>query len=81
MKQEVFDIIFLDPPYERGLIAPVLRAICENSLLAIDGIVVAECGKKEDIPESVSKLTRVRLANYGTTVLAFYKFEEGSCEK
>ena len=36
---ETFDVVFLDPPYEAGLYAPVLRRLEELRLLA-DGAVV-----------------------------------------
>ena len=41
-KGKKFDIIFLDPPYANGLLDEALQFIYSNSLLAKNGVVVAE---------------------------------------
>ncbi|MDZ4182548.1 MAG: 16S rRNA (guanine(966)-N(2))-methyltransferase RsmD [Candidatus Cloacimonadaceae bacterium] len=48
-----YDIIFLDPPYHKNLIAPVLTAIFEQKLLLPDGILIAEHSPKEAVPEAL----------------------------
>ena len=40
--KEKFDVIFLDPPYNKNFIEPVLECIVKNNLLNEDGIVVLE---------------------------------------
>ncbi len=40
--KEKFDVIFLDPPYNKNFIEPVLEGIVKNNLLNEDGIVVLE---------------------------------------
>ena len=37
-----FDIIFMDPPYERDLEMPVLRSIAESGVLKEDDIIIVE---------------------------------------
>lgn len=37
-----FDIIFLDPPYDRFLISKTIKYILENNLLAEKGLIVCE---------------------------------------
>ncbi len=37
-----FDIIFLDPPYDRNLISKAIKHILENDLLAQGGLLVCE---------------------------------------
>jgi len=44
-----FDIIYMDPPYESGLCPEIVKLICENGLLAQDGIIAAELSAKEDV--------------------------------
>lgn len=45
------DIIFLDPPYNKGFIAPIIRKISERNLLKIGGLIVIESDfDGEDIP-------------------------------
>ena len=39
---KVYDIIFLDPPYESGLYEQCLQIIYDKNLLSEDGIIVCE---------------------------------------
>lgn len=45
---EPFDIVFMDPPYRKGLEQEVLKALSESSLLAEDSLVVAEASLSTD---------------------------------
>ncbi|UTH14851.1 16S rRNA (guanine(966)-N(2))-methyltransferase RsmD [Macrococcus equipercicus] len=42
-----FDLIFLDPPYRKGLLNQSLALIEEYELLAADGLIMCECDKEE----------------------------------
>jgi len=44
-----FDLVFLDPPYRKGLIAPALASL-RGGWLAPDALVVAEVAADEDVP-------------------------------
>lgn len=67
-----FDIIFLDPPYNKGLLHPVLDKISKNGLLKEDGIIVAETEKGGEEAEH-SDFGTVRRAVYGKTVITVLK--------
>ncbi len=63
-----FDLIFLDPPYNKGLLKPVLEKIAEMELLNEDGIIVIESEENgEDFTASSFSVRRV--AKYGKTVI------------
>ena len=47
--KEKYDIIFLDPPYNKNLINPSLKLIYENELLNESGILIVEHSPKENI--------------------------------
>ena len=66
---EPFDIIFLDPPYNKGLIAPVLDKISERNLLSVDGIIVIET-EKDGEAVLHPDFRCVRNAVYGKTVIS-----------
>ena len=44
----VFDIIFMDPPYNHELEKSVLTYLAESSLLAEEGIIIVEASKETD---------------------------------
>lgn len=68
-----FDIIFMDPPYDKGLAEEAFRLIDEGELLAPDGILIAEHGKNEDYPEEIHGLFREKERRYGICKCSIYR--------
>ncbi|MCX5970252.1 MAG: 16S rRNA (guanine(966)-N(2))-methyltransferase RsmD [Coprothermobacterota bacterium] len=66
-----FRLVFLDPPYERGLIAPTLMALYRSSLLEAGAIIVAEHSLREEAV--VEGLSKVRTYRYGDTALTLWQ--------
>lgn len=73
-KEDRYTIIFLDPPYEAGLVAKSLKMIGKAALffLAEGGVVVAEHSRREQVPSEAALLGKQRELVYGDTVLSFY---------
>ena len=67
-----FDVIFLDPPYQKGLAGKTLRQIDACGILSDSGSVVAQHDEREDAPERAGTLVRTRQNKYGSTLLSFY---------
>jgi 16S rRNA (guanine(966)-N(2))-methyltransferase RsmD len=67
-----YDIVYLDPPYAEEM-QPLLGRLAGAGILKPDSIVIAEHFKKQPSPESAGTLRLYREAQYGDTVLAFYK--------
>jgi 16S rRNA (guanine(966)-N(2))-methyltransferase RsmD len=66
-----FDLIFCDPPYNRGLVAELLHKIDAASILKPGGIVVVEHAKHETAPLALNRLTLRRAERYGETMVSF----------
>ncbi|MBU1487275.1 16S rRNA (guanine(966)-N(2))-methyltransferase RsmD [bacterium] len=66
-----YDIIFLDPPYQKGLIGPTLRELSTRSLIKEDGLVIAEHHRREKV--DFEGLTLFRKSSYGESQLSFYR--------
>ena len=47
-KGKTFDVIFMDPPYDKGLVELSLQAIVKNNILSKDGYIIAEQSTEED---------------------------------
>lgn len=73
---EKFELIFLDPPYEKGWIGKILRALAKEDLLETRGILVAEHSVREKIDDHYGRLRLRDQRRYGTTLLSF--FENGA---
>ena len=67
----MFDLIFLDPPYGRGLVADTLARLAASTVLYEDGLAIAE-GHWRDDPGTIAGLVCVRAARYGETAVWFY---------
>ncbi len=75
-----FDIIFLDPPYQKELLAQVLPH-CAHSLKE-DGIILCEMEKTEQPPvENIGELRLVKEYRYGKAKLCSYKLPETEGEE
>ncbi len=63
-----FDIIFLDPPYNTGLLNKAVAKIAENNLLSENGIIVAESEYMGEEPEN-DFFDIIKRAKYGKTTV------------
>ncbi|HSR36262.1 MAG TPA: 16S rRNA (guanine(966)-N(2))-methyltransferase RsmD [Desulfurivibrionaceae bacterium] len=72
-----FGLILLDPPYASGLAEKVLTELASLAILKSDGLVVAEIGRKETLPEQVGPLRCLDRRRYGEAVFWFYHVGEG----
>ena len=70
-----FDIIFLDPPYNKNFIEPVLAAIAKNDLISEGGIVVLE-SDDTDFRGEADGFTIFKQKKYGRTYITVYTIEE-----
>jgi 16S rRNA (guanine(966)-N(2))-methyltransferase RsmD len=70
-----FDLIFLDPPYGKGLACRTLQALAQSSLLSPDALIVAEHSPNEDLA-SIPSLERIDWRKYGGTEISFFRRKE-----
>jgi len=71
-RTHAFDLIFLDPPYYRGLAKKTLQTIAMYDIVAPLGIVIAEHSKKDILDDSIGTLTRFKQKRYADKLLSFY---------
>lgn len=64
---EVFNLIFLDPPYRQELIPKVLLTLKEYSYLTPDGVIVAETAKDEELTGDIYPFEIRKTGEYGDT--------------
>ncbi len=63
-----FDIVFMDPPYNKGLVPPALEIIKKRNLLNDGGIIVIERDSTED-KLSHNGYTLLKERKYGRTII------------
>lgn len=70
--KDSFDIIFLDPPYNKGFISPIIEEIIKTKALAEDGIIVLESDNTDEHGEFFG-LSVLKKRKYGRTFVTIYK--------
>lgn len=65
--QEVFDLIFLDPPYRKGLIEKIIPLLANPCRLSPNGVIVAETSKDEEIIAEFYPFEVRKVSKYGDT--------------
>lgn len=66
-----FDFIFVDPPYEKGIIAKTLDSISDK--VAFNGRVICEHEHKLELPQSAGELTMKKQYKHGKTMITIYE--------
>jgi 16S rRNA (guanine966-N2)-methyltransferase len=67
-----FQLVFLDPPYGKGLLEKSLEQLAASSMLDEDAVVVAELSTREEIGSSFGTLRQCDRRVYGDTALIFF---------
>lgn len=76
LKEKRFGLVFVDPPYGKGLIPPILDEITQREILAPSAIVVAEAFKTDELLTTAGTLQLIDERTYGETKITLYRFEE-----
>jgi 16S rRNA (guanine966-N2)-methyltransferase len=70
---ELFDLIFLDPPYDYNWIDRTLKIIAQGRLLRESGVLIAEHSIHEKVEPRHDSLALHDQRRYGSTMLSFFK--------
>jgi 16S rRNA (guanine966-N2)-methyltransferase len=76
LKEKLFDIVFLDPQYAAGLHCGAIKV--SERLLAPGGIIAAEHGAADELPDSIGGLVKSDCRRYGAAAFTFYQRQEHS---
>ena len=71
-KNEKFDIIFMDPPYQDNVTKKVLKAIDKANILAEDGLIICEHHLLEDLEDNIASFRKTDERKYNKKILTFY---------
>ena len=71
LRQERFEIIFMDPPYRLENLIPLLNKV--ESIVQPDGIVVLETSFKNHHLQDSTNLTCIKSSRYGDTNVLYFK--------
>ena len=72
LEKDNLDLIFMDPPYSKGHVEPILEAIIQDGVLKVGGLIVIEHAKN-DVWNHPDTLELVKTRTYGITTLTIYR--------
>jgi RNA methyltransferase, RsmD family len=75
----VFDIVFIDPPYGRGLAEKALALAVAH--LSENGVAICEAARKDPLPEAAGRFSLIRRSNYGKTSLGIYRMNTEDADR
>jgi len=68
---ESFDLILMDPPYEKGLIQKTLMKLSLHPIYHKDSILVIEHNRREPLPDTMAGWNLIRQRRIGDTLISF----------
>ena len=72
---QVFDLIFIDPPYDSGLYKDVLETINSVDILSDGGIIICESRREAELPPMREPYGKRKEYAYGKVKLSLYSKE------
>ncbi len=72
-KNLLFDIIFVDPPYYKGLAKKALQTLDEYDILAPSGYIIVLCYREDAPGDCYQSFKVVTVRNYGQSRLFVYR--------
>jgi len=72
-REESFDLILMDPPYEKGLIQKTLMKLSSERIYQEGSILIIEHDRREPLPHAIAKWGLIRQQRIGDTVISFLK--------
>jgi len=67
-----YDIIFMDPPYQKDMSAEAIELIIENDLLKAKGLIISERSESEKV-EEYEELNIIKNKKYGNSLIIIYQ--------
>ncbi len=67
------DVVFMDPPFKKGLLDSCFSAIREGEILNPEGLLVVEHGSDELLPEEFQGFFKFKEKKYGNVIVSIFK--------
>ncbi len=72
---QIFDIVYLDPPYSQGLLDEVLPLVSKN--VSENGIIICESSQNEELLQEIGDFRLDRIYRYGKIKVTTYRNKGG----
>ena len=69
-----FDLVFMDPPYNQNMVAPVLNHLRQSKKLQKNARIIVEHHEREPLLEDIGPFECIDQRRYGKTIVSFLKY-------
>ena len=73
LDEESFDIIYIDPPYNKEMGIDAIQLISEKNILTNGGIIVLETDTNELVPDFIGIYEKFNYKRYGRNILSLFR--------
>ncbi|CAN2039638.1 16S rRNA (guanine966-N2)-methyltransferase [Candidatus Magnetomoraceae bacterium gMMP-15] len=71
LKLGCFDLVFIDPPYNKKFLQPALYNLYNTECLAQNACIIVEHSVQESLPNNLNEFELVKQRKYGKTIISF----------
>ena len=72
--REEFDIVFLDPPYNKGILQEIMPIVAQR--MKKTGVIICESALNDEILQKYYNFTLDRERTYGKIKVSIYRHED-----
>ena len=69
--EPLYDLVFMDPPYDRGMVAPALDRLARQRIVAPQALIIVEHARNEPLPAAGLPWVSTDRRRWGKTLVSF----------
>ena len=73
LSENMFDIIYIDPPYNKEIGIDAIHRLSDKDILKEDGIIILETDTNEFVPDSIGRYEKFNYKRYGRNILSLFR--------
>lgn len=76
LSENMFDIIYIDPPYNKEMGLDSMSRLSERNVLKDGGVIILETDTNEFVPDVVGRYEKFNYKRYGRNILSLFRRKE-----
>lgn len=72
-KEDMFDIIYVDPPYNKEMGVDAINSLSEKDVLNDKGVIILETDTNEIVPDVIGRYEKFNYKRYGRNILSLFR--------
>lgn len=73
LSEDMFDIIYVDPPYNKEMGIDAINRLSEKNVLKDGGVIILETDTNEVVPDEIGRYEKFNYKRYGRNILSLFR--------